>query len=552
MSRVTKAGLQWDDTFATWPEVQLSRFLDNFEPGTTTETMANLVSRTYLAKEEEDYYIETGGSIFEEGDGTSPSYYLKDSEISALQCTSLTETQQEKFTTLLHTNAKLFARDLTELGQTNVLAHVIDTGTARPMKQIPYRAAPKEQEFIKEEIDRMLKNDLIRPSTSAWASPVVVVKKKNGKLRFCVDFRKLNSVTNRDSYPLPRIDDLIDTVGNATWFSSLDLASGYWQVQVHPADVPKTAFTTKYGLFEFKVMPFGLCNAPATFQRLMDHVLGDINRKFALVYIDDIIIFSQTFEEHLAHIEEVMKRIKAAGLRLNFEKCEFVSRYTTFLGHIIGKDGVKPDPTNIEKIKNHAVPVNVTQLKGFLGLAGYYRKFIRGFSSLAEPLNQLMRKDEPYIWLEPQQKAFNTLKDLLISEPILIRPDFDKPFILYTDASNFGLGAVLAQEIEKGKEGVINYLSKSLNRAERNYSATEKEALAAVWGIKKNRCYLLGSPFKLVTDHKALKWLFNQKDPVGRVARWIDTLADYKYEIEYRKGSKHQNADTLSRLPELQ
>ena len=242
----------------------------------------------------------------------------------------------------------------------------------------------------------MLEHKLIRPSDSPWTSPVVLVRKKNGKLRFCVDYRKVNAVTKKDAYSLPRIDEMLNALAGCSWFSTLDLASGYWQVAMDPRDREKTAFTTRYGIYEFNVMPFGLCNAPATFQRLMDHVYKGIAWKFVVVYLDDTIVYSRTFDEHLTHLKRVFNRIKQAGLRLNIEKCTFWMHQLPFLGHLISATGIAPDPQKVEAVQQIQPPKNLTALRSFLGLAGYYRQFIQNFSSIARPLNSLLQKDEPY------------------------------------------------------------------------------------------------------------------------------------------------------------
>src|SRR5215469_2954036 len=266
----------------------------------------------------------------------------------------------------------------------------------------------------------MLQQGIIEKSHSPWASPVVLVRKKNGKLRFCVDYRPLNKATKRDEYPLPRIDDMLDSLGGAAWFTSLDLASGYWQVEMNPNDREKTAFVTQFGTYQFTVMPFGLCNAPATFQRLMDEVLHDILWKFVVVYLDDLNIYLKTFEEHLQHLRIVFERLQKAGLRLNPEKCKFVTEELSFLGHLISKDGIRTDPDKIEKVKHFPRPQTVTQLRGFLGLASYYRRFIQNFSKIANPLNRMLKKNIPYEWKQEQQDAFKYLKKCLITSPILV------------------------------------------------------------------------------------------------------------------------------------
>jgi hypothetical protein len=376
--------------------------------------------------------------------------------------------------------------------------------------------------------------------------------KKNGKRRFCVDYRKLNAVTKRDNYPLPRIDELFDSLGGSKWFSSLDLASGYWQVEVEPEDREKTAFITKHGVYEFRVMPFGLSNAPGTFQRLMDKVFKEEIGKNIVVYLDDINIYSKTFEEHLVHLRQAFDKLRAAGLKLGADKCHFCRQSLEFLGHIISAEGIAPDPAKIEKVQQWPTPSNITELRGFLGLASYYRCFIKDFAQVAAPLYQLLKKNAEFKIEQTQQQALDNLKTRLTTAPILQYPDFSKSFILHTDASFQGLGAILSQKDSRGKEFAIYFASRTLSTAEKNYSVTELEALAVIWAVKKFRPYLLYSEFTLVTDHIALKGLFNNPNPIGRIARWIATLQQYHYTIEYRQGKSHNNADALSRLPKQQ
>ena len=271
-----------------------------------------------------------------------------------------------------------------------------------------------------------------------------MVKKKNGETRFCVDYRKLNQITKRDNYPLPRIDELLDDFGKAKWFSTLDLKSGYWQVEMDPADQAKTAFITRHGTYEYLVMPFGLTNAPATFQRLMNTVFANELHKFIAIYLDDLNIYSSSFEEHPQHLQHVFNLLRKAGLKLNTKKCFFGQQQLQFLGHIISENGIQPDNDKVDKVKNFPRPKNVSELRGFIGLASYYRRFIKDFATIAAPLHKLLKKDTLYQWNPACQEAFATLKHKLISAPILIYPDFEKEFILFTDASYSGLGTVLA------------------------------------------------------------------------------------------------------------
>jgi len=477
-------------------------------------------------------------------------YQYEETEKGKFHTGSLDEKQKQKFQKFMEQYQDLFIWDNNSFRRTSAITHRIDTGNAHPIKQRFYRTSYQNQLFLKEEIQRLLNAGLIVPSNSQWTSPVVVVEKKNGKKRLCVDYRKLNSVTKKDCYPLPRIDDMLETLSGAQWFSSLDLASGFWQVELDPSDREKSTFITRFGTYEFTVMPFGLCNAPATFQRLMDTVLRDILWQFVVVYIDDINIGSKTFDEHLLHLEQVFDRLVKAGLKLSPEKCFFFKEELPFLGHVVSRKGIHTDPEKLRVIKEFPIPKDLTQLRGFIALASYYRKFVKNFSSIVEPLNRLLKKNTPYVWSRDQNDAFETLKTHLITPPILAYPDFERSFILYTDASTFALGAILSQNDDRKKEHVIAYASRTLNRHERNYSITELECLAVVWSVKHFHHYLQGQKFTVITDHAALRYLLKMNNPVGRLGRWLMILNGYDLTIINRPGKQHTNADTLSRIQE--
>ena len=433
------------------------------------------------------------------------------------------------------------------LGKTSVTTHKIDTGNAQPMKAPSWRRPEVEHLEIEKEVKTMQDLGVIEKSSSPWNAPVLLVKKPDGSWRFCVDYRKLNALTKKDCYPIPRIDETIDKLGKAKVFTTLDLKSGYWQVGMADVDKDKTAFTTRSGHWHFTVMPFGLCNAPATFQRLMDLVLDEHKYDFTLVYLDDIIVYSDTFENHLKHLDCVFNKIHKAGLTLKINKCTFAANELKFLGHKITKDGVAVLPEKVDAVRNCRQPKNTTDVKSFLGLANYYRRFVPSFSTVAAPLNALT-SDREWQWTDACQLSFNTLKDLLTSAPILRRPDYNKPFVVYTDASNVGIGGLLTQEID-GVEYVIAYASRTLSSAERNYGVTERECLAVVYSLKEFRPYVYGTRFKVVTDHMSLTWLAKLHETNPRLTRWILAISEYDFTIAYRPGKSHSNADALSRLP---
>jgi hypothetical protein len=442
----------------------------------------------------------------------------------------------------------LAASDLSQLGKTDIYQHTIDVKDAKPIKLHPYRTSPRHLSFLKEEIERMITNGLIKKSFSPWSAPTVVVNKKNGKFRLCIDYRKLNAVTKPDAYPVPRIADMLDALGHSAFFSTLDLASGFWQVEVAAKDREKTAFTTPFGIYEFLVMPFGLINAPATFQRVMDRVFHEVAWKFVLVYIDDIIIYSKTREEHEKHLRVVFTLLRNAGLKINLEKCDFFRTRLAFLGHIITIEGIALDPAKIEKVKSYPVPRDKTNVRAFLGLASYYRRFVREFSTVAKPLHNLTKRDVVFEWKNEHQSAFDVLKGRLTSAPIMTYPDFSKQFILATDASDCGIGAVLSQKDTENHEHPVAYASRLLSSTEQNYTVVERECLAAIWAVRHFRHYLHGPKFDLYTDNLALTWLKNRPQPKGRIARWIFELSEYDYEIIHKQGRLNANADTLSRI----
>jgi hypothetical protein len=430
----------------------------------------------------------------------------------------------------------------------NVKHRIVIEENKKPILQKRYRESPDKRKFIKDEVERMIKAKRIRESYSPWASPVTLAKKKNNNFRFCIDYRKLNSVTKPDAYPLPRIDELLERYQTARWFTSMDLASGFHQVEMSEEDKEKTAFICSEGLYEFNVMPFGLRNAPGTFQRLMDKVLKDHIGDFVEVYVDDIMIYSKSLEDHMIHIEKVLQKLRDYNLVIKLKKCRFCQKKIEFLGHEIGEEGLKPNSKKIETINNIQEPKTVTEVRSFLGLCSYYRRFVKGFSKIAGPLTELTKKDVPFIWAQGQQESFDKLKKMLVENPILSHPDFSKDFILITDASADGLGAILSQKNENDKEVVIAYASRRTNNNERNYPITDLECLAIIWAVKHFHKFLINTKFKVITDHAALKGLMKDQEPKGRRARWMMELQQYNFEIMHRSGKLNTNADALSRL----
>ena len=454
--------------------------------------------------------------------------------------------QQKRLSSLIGRYQDIF--DMGRNGRTNIVQHRINIGASPPIRQSARRLPLAKREEADRIIQDMEREGVIEPSNSPWASPVVLVRKKDGSTRFCVDYRQLNNVTKKDSFPLPRIDDTLDTLAGSKIFSTLDLKSGYWQVEMAPKDREKTAFTVGTGLWQFNVMPFGLCNAPATFERLMETVLRGLNWKTCLVYLDDIIVVGKSFDDHLMNLEEVFQRLRKSGLKLSPKKCHLFQKEVQYLGHIVSSQGVAVDKNKVSAVQEWPVPSNKHEVQSFLGMCTYYRRYVASFANIAKPLTRLTEADRRFHWGDDCQEAFNTLKVALTTAPILSYPLSDGKFILDTDASNVGLGAVLSQ-IQDGQEKVIGYFSKTLSKPERNYCVTRRELLAVIKSVEHFYKYLYGRKFLLRTDHAALQWLLKFKNPEGQVARWIERLQEYDFETQHRAGHIHCNADTLSRRP---
>ncbi|GJR63470.1 reverse transcriptase domain-containing protein [Tanacetum coccineum] len=396
---------------------------------------------------------------------------------------------------------------------------------ALPVAKAPYRLAPSEMNELSNQLKELQEKGFIRPSSSPWGAPVLFVKKKDGAMRMCIDYRELNKLTIKNRYPLPRIDDLFDQLQGACCFSKIDLRSGYHQLRVHENDIPKTAFRTRYGHFEFTVMPFGLTNAPAIFMDLMNRVCKPYLDKFVIVFIDDILIYSKSEKDHEHHLRTILDLLKKEKLFAKFSKCEFWLKEVQFLGHVVNQEGIHVDPSKIEAVKNWKAPESPTEIRSFLGLAGYYRRFIENFSKIAKPLTLLTQKNKDYVWGEDQEKAFQILKEKLCNAPVLTLPDGPNDFVVYCDASHQGFGCVLMQ---RGK--VIAYASRQLKIHEKNYTTHDLELGAVVFALKIWRHYLYGTKSVIYTDHQSLQYIFDQKDLNMRQRRWLELLSDYECE----------------------
>lgn len=465
--------------------------------------------------------------------------------------------QRCKLTELLTKHQDVFSRNDSDLGYTTSVTHNIHTGDAPPIKQRHRRVPPQIFQQFKKHIQDLVSQGVLRESRSPWASPAVIVMKKDGSVRFCCDYRKLNQVTCKDAYPLPRVEESLDALGKAQLFSTLDLTSGYFQVAMDEADRAKTAVTTPFGLFEWSRMPFGLCNAPATFQRLMGVVLGDLAFEVLLIYLDDVIVFSNDFDTHCERLELVFNRLRQHGLKLKPSKCHLLREEVKFLGHVISAEGIHVDREKVQALETWPTPTSVKEVRQVLGFMSYYRRFVPRFAQLARPLHALVGKTNQtgaagaFRWTEECQRSFEELKLSLMSPPVLAYPDFNLPFILATDASLQGLGAVLSQK-QGGVEHVVAFASRGLRGAERNdrnYSAFKLELLALKWAVtEKFKEYLMYSKFTVVTDHNPLRYLGTAN--LGAVEqRWAAQLAEYDFEVCYKPGRQNTNTDVLSRIP---
>lgn len=415
-----------------------------------------------------------------------------------------------------------------------------------------YPMNPAQIEEANKYVDDNLARGFIRPSKSPAAYPVLFQRKKDGSLRFCVDYRKLNEVTIKDAYPLPLYNLFFEQVKGSAYFTKLDLKAAYNLVRIREGDEFKTAFRTRRGQFEYLVMPFGLTNAPAVFQRFINYVLSDFIDKFVVVYLDDILIYSKSLDDHRQHVTKVLEALQQNCLIANLEKCLFHVKEIEFLGHIISGSVVKTDPKKVEAVKNWPTPNTIKQIQSFLGFCNYYRRFIKNFSLIANPLFRLTRKDTKFDWTEECEKSFNDLKDLLTSAPVLLLPDPEKQFILETDASHYALGCVLSQYDSQHKLHPVSYYSRSFTKPERNYSITDKELLAIISGLEEWKHLLIGAkePVKIYTDHRNLLFASKPQKISMRQARWQEILSYYNYKVIYRPGSTNVRADSLSRRPD--
>lgn len=482
---------------------------------------------------------------------------------------SLSPAQIELVKQLISDWKQVFSENEFDVGFTNMVKHSIKLDNYVPFRQKHRRIPPAEYKEVRDHIRKLLDIGIIRKSKSPWCSNIVLVRKKDHSLRLCVDFRELNRRTIKDAHGIPRIDELLDSLGNNSFYSVLDMMSGYHQVEVEEADKQFTAFTAgPIGLYEFNRLPFGLSNAPATYQRLMEECLGDLtynDEKVCQIYLDDVIIAGKTFEEHQEKLRMVFQRLQECNMKLSPKKCSLFQSRVKYVGHIISADGIETDPEKVSKIETWPIPKSTDDVRSFLGFSGYYRKFVKDYSKIAKPLTDLLHGEHlkkskrkgikrkisakvPWSWGTPQQEAFNTIRQKLMSPPILAFPDYSRPFILHTDASMSGLGAVLYQETD-GREQVIAYASRGLSKSESRYPVHKLEFLALKWSIcSKFHDYLYGNTFVVYTDNNPMTYVLDKAKLDATSHRWVSTLSVYNFSIKYRPGKSNTDADILSRL----
>ena len=461
--------------------------------------------------------------------------------------THLSAEEKTKLMSLISSYQDLFAQNPKKPQKNKIIEHKIITDDSMPIYQKPRRVPTAWEPEINSQITDMLENDIIRPSESPWNSPIILVKKKDNTTRFVCDFRKLNDVTKKDTYPLPHIRDVIDKMAGAVYWTTLDAASAYWSMPLKEEDKEKTAFSVPRGKFEFNVTPYGLCNAGASYQRLMDICLSGLPAERTLAYMDDIAIFSRTFDEHLKDIEAVFGRLRSTGITLKQSKCAFAKESVEFLGYELSMAGIKPQTRLTDAIRDFERPTTKKDLKRFLGLAGFYRNFIKDFAEISKPLNNLTSDQVVYQWDPSCERAFTSLKNELCSEPTLAFPRCGEQFIVEVDASDVAVGGVLSQVQSDNSIHPVAYFSNTLSKCQQKWSTHSKEAFALLMAVRNWHVYLAGTDFVLNSDHNPLVHLRNLRDPRGKFARWISELEEYNYTVQYIPGKLNVKADALSR-----
>ena len=533
----------------------------------------NLISIKQLDREykaellEEVFLIHFRGTSESESTGTSvvvdPTNTKK--ELNKMNLNSVVSTPQVKVSNsktkeeilsnkLYEEYSDVFPDDLPKcLPPKRHVDHKIDmVDGSSPIAKQAYRMSPKDLDELKKQLDDLISHGFIQPSISPYGAPVLFVKKKDGSMRLCIDYRALNKSTIKNSYPLPRIDELLDRLGGCKYFSKIDLRSGYYQVRISEEDIYKTAFRTRYGHYEFTVLPMGLTNAPATFMRLMQDIFIDYLDKFVISYLDDLLIYSRTLEEHERHVKLVLNKLRENKLYAKKSKCEFYKREVNFVGHIVGEYGKRVESNKIKAIMDWPILKNIHDVRSFLGLASYYRVYVDGFSKIVSPISDLLKIEKPFAWTNIQDKAFNEIKQIMTNTPVLAFPNSLLPYIVTTDSSGYAVGATLSQDQGNGEIRPVAYMSKKMLDAETRYPTHEQEELAIILALNEWRHYLHGAKFKIETDHHSLVFLDTKPNLSARQARWMEKLAEYDYVIVSKPGKDNVVADALSRRPDHQ
>lgn len=481
------------------------------------------------------------------GEGVKEKWNKLSNGKRTFNVSELSVKQKEDMTKLLTEFDDLFDGILGGPKATHLNEHTIELTSDKPTTPYIYQLPHNHAAWAEEQVKEMLKNDMVRMSQSDYRAPVVISNKKGGKLRFCVDYRALNKVTKADTFPMPKIEDILTALEGAKFFSTLDAASGYWQIPVKEEHKKYTAFATRSGLYEWNRMPFGLRNSGATFQRTLNILFTGLNWNICMIYVDDILIYSKTWEEHMVNLRKVFVTLRKGGISLKPSKCFFGCKRVEFLGHIITKDGLEMDPNKTSALRKLKYPENRKGIQIFLGLCNYYRKFVKDFAAITLPITHLLKKDIDFIWGSLEKKAFHKIIDELCKNVILHYPNFNIKFIVTTDASKIAFGATLSQN-HQGEDRTIRFWSKTTNKHEKNYSATDLELRAIVYALQKFRHYLLGRKFTIRTDHSALKWLMSKGENNSTRIRWLLKIQEFVFDVEHRPGKTLVVEDALSRL----
>jgi dUTPase len=528
------------DAYLQTVPISIAGSIDETQNGEITTQLINPTSDTVEVKGGTIIgTIDTVSNRPEENSGrhqertSASSDWLKKVDVGKA---GFSQQEQKAIYDLLKEFEGVFSKGEYDLGRTSIIQHSIEIIGEKPKRCGSRPLNPTMRKELETQLQEMLKNDLIQPSTSEYSCPVVLVKKKCGAIRFCCDFRRLNDATRKDSYPLPRINEIINTLAGAKLFSTMDCKSGYHQLALKPEDAHKTAFATQYGLYEWKVMPMGLCNAPSSWQRLMDLLMTGLNWHGVLVYLDDLLVFGRNFEEHHSRLREVLTRLQHANIKLSPKKCHILQKEVTYLGHVISNGEVKPDPEKTKLIDTYPVPKSIKDVRSFVSLASYYRRFVKNFAQVTKPLTQMLEKGKEFHWSMDCQHAFDVVKEKLGKETKLQLPDFSKPFRLACDASGVAIGAVLSQLDEDGKEKPIAFASKVLSKTERRWTVTERELYALYHFVLHFKGFLYGQPFELISDHRPLVWLRTLKNPSPKLTRWLLQLEAFNFTVSYKEG----------------